>query len=155
MSIFFLDSSALVKRYPSESGSAWTIALTDPLNRHSIVVVEISRVEIAAALAARHRAASGITRVERDRLFGLLVRHNTIEYEVVPVGTSIVDRAMELTQKHRLRGYDAVQLAAALDVQATALATGLSSLTFVTADEDLLVAALAEGLAADNPNRHP
>ncbi|MFN8496914.1 MAG: type II toxin-antitoxin system VapC family toxin [Anaerolineae bacterium] len=66
----------------------------------------------------------------------------------------VVDRAMELTQKHRLRGYDAVQLAAALDVQATVRAAGPFTMTFLTADEDLSAAALAEGLTADNPNHH-
>ena len=155
MSSYFLDSSALVKRYPSEVGSAWTAALTDPLAGNSIVVAEISRVEIAAAFAARSRAPGGITQVERDRLFGLLVRHNTLEYEVIPISTQIVDRAMNLTQKHRLRGYDAVQLAAALDVQAAARAAGLPTLVFLTANEDLLTAAFGEGLAADNPNHHP
>jgi len=47
-----------------------------------------------------------------------------------------------------LRGYDAVQLAAAL---ATAVLPGL---VFVAADDDLLAAAHAEGLAAENHNQH-
>ena len=35
------------------------------------------------------------------------------------------------------------------------LAAGLPVLTFVSADADLLVAARAEGLSAENPNDHP
>lgn len=154
MTAYFFDSSALVKRYLSEPGSSWISALADPAAGNTVVIVEITRVEIAAALASRQRIQGGITQAERDRLFRLLVRHNTIEYEVIPVSTSIVDRAMELTQKHRLRGYDAVQLAAALEVRATARTAGLSEVAFVAADEDLLASALAEGLAVENPNHH-
>ena len=155
MTSFFLDSSALVKRYLTEIGSSWVTALTNPSTANSIVIAEISRVEIAAAFASRQRAPGGITQAERDRLFRLLVRHSTLEYEVIPVSTRIVDRAMLLTQKHRLRGFDAVQLAAALDARAVAVAAGLSGFTFVSADEDLLTAARLEELAGDNPNRHP
>ena len=66
-----------------------------------------------------------------------------------------LDRAMNLTQNHRLRGYDAVQLAAALVVNEQYRAAGLPALTFITADNDLVAAAGAEGLMADNPNLHP
>jgi hypothetical protein len=67
----------------------------------------------------------------------------------------VVEQAVQLTQRHRLRGYDAVQLATALDANATLVAAGLPALTFVAADDDLLAAARAEGLDADNPNLHP
>jgi uncharacterized protein len=57
-----------------------------------------------------------------------------------------------LTQNHKLRGYDAVQLATSLVANGVLITAGLSHLTFVAADDDLVVAARAEGLAAENPN---
>jgi hypothetical protein len=51
--------------------------------------------------------------------------------------------------------YDAVQLATALVANETLAAAGLPSLTFVAADDDLVAAARAEGLDAENPNHHP
>lgn len=60
-----------------------------------------------------------------------------------------------LTQRHRLRGYDAVQLAAALLANQPLIAAGLPALTFIAADEDLIAAARAEGLPAENPNAYP
>jgi len=48
-----------------------------------------------------------------------------------------------------------VQLATALAVNASYLAAGLPALTFVAADDDLIAAAQAEGLAAENPNNPP
>jgi len=150
MSTLFFDSSALVKRYLTEIGSAWVAAQTTPDSNNVIVVAEITRVEVAAALAARHRAAGSITRDERDRLFRLLAQHHTTEYRAVPISITVADHAMNLTQAYRLRGYDAVQLAAALSAAAV-----LPGLVFVAADDDLLAAAHAEGLAAENPNQHP
>ena len=149
MSVLFFDSSALAKRYLTEIGSAWVAAQTDPGSNNVIVVAEITRVEVAAALAARHRASGSITRAERDRLFRLLAQHHVNEYRAVPFSVAVADHAMNLTQAHRLRGYDAVQLAAAL-----AAAIALPGLVFVAADDDLLAAARAEGLAAENPNQY-
>ena len=85
----------------------------------------------------------------------LLSLHCTAEYRLVAANQSILDRAVDLTQRHRLRGYDAVQLATALAVEASLRATGLPGLTFVAADADLVAAARAEGLSADDPNLHP
>ena len=155
MSDFFLDSSALVKRYLTETGSGWVLAFTDPAAGHAISIAELTQVEVAAALAARHRAPGGITRAERDAAVGLLARHCAGEYTLVPASRAILDRAVDLTQRHRLRGYDAVQLATALAVEDSLRAAGLPGLIFVAADVDLVGAAGAEGLGADDPNLHP
>ena len=80
--------------------------------------------------------------------------HCDTEYELIAISRSIIDRAVDLTQKYKLRGYDAVQLATALVANGVLTTAGLSHLTFVAADDDLVVAARAEGLAAENPNLH-
>ena len=147
MSSYFLDSSVLVKRYLTETGSDWVRGLTSP-------EAEITLVEVAAALAARHRAPSGISLSERDNAINLLARHFTTEYQLVPVSRFILDNAVLLTQNHRLRGYDAVQLAAALAANQTLLIAGLPVMTFVAADRDLLSAPRDEGLQIENPNDH-
>jgi predicted nucleic acid-binding protein len=152
---FYLDTSAVVKRYLPETGTAWIRTLTDPINGHTIIVGEITLVEVAAALAARHRAPGGITRQERDDALALFLRHYMNEYEVTAISRPILNHAVNLTQNHRLRGYDAVQLATALAVNAVLTVAGLPMLTFVAADNDLVAAAHAEGLAAENPNYHP
>ncbi len=61
MSDYFLDASALVKRYITEAGSKWVSQLTDPAANNTILIAEITMAEVAAALAAKHRAVSGIT----------------------------------------------------------------------------------------------
>jgi predicted nucleic acid-binding protein len=111
--------------------------------------------EVGAALAVKHRVPGGITLRERDSALSLFLSHCQSEYELISVSRLIVDLAVRLTQDHKLRGYDAVQLASALVTNQTFTAAGLSSLTFIAADSDLLTAAQAEGLSIDNPNLHP
>lgn len=155
MSGYYLDSSALAKRYLSEVGTTWLRALVAPGTSNTIWLAEITEVEVAAALSARYRAPAGITRVERDRTVRLLRRHCIREYRLVALDRSILDEAVALTQRHRLRGYDAVQLATALAVATALRVAALPGPTFVAADADLVAAARAEGLAADDPNLHP
>jgi predicted nucleic acid-binding protein len=155
MSHLYFDASALVKRYLSESGTAWVRTLTRSNANHIVVVAEVTQVEVAAAFAGRHRAPKGISRNERDNAVNLLRMHCITEYQAAPINQSIVERAVDLTQAYRLRGYDAIQLAAALEVNDPLIAAGLPSLTFIAADVDLIVAANYEGLPTDNPNLHP
>ena len=68
---------------------------------------------------------------------------------------SLSIRAIQLTRRRKLRGYAAVHLACALTLNDPLIESGLSPLTFVSADDDLLAAAVAEGLDTDNPHDHP
>ena len=131
------------------------MALIDPRAGNTIFVAELTRVEAAASIAARHRAPSGITLVVRDNAVNLMLRHCASEYRVIPLTSSIVSRAVTLTQNYRLRGYDAIQLATALIASEQLVAAGMSVTILLAADHDLLAAAQAEGLAIEDPNMHP
>jgi len=154
MTTYFLDASALVKRYLHEVGSYWIIGLAVPDSAHTIIIAEITQVEVAAAIAACQRAPRGITLQQRDSAIGLLAKHIDAEYHLVGTTPSILDRAVRLTQAHRLRGYDSIQLATALVTHELLVDAGLSELVFVTADADLIAAAEREGLPSENPLRH-
>jgi hypothetical protein len=154
MADYFFDSSGLAKRYISEIGSVWVETITAPTSGNSIFVANITGVEIVSALARRVRggkllatdALSAISSLERDLV---------AEYLLTDISFAIVTSAMSLANKHALRGYDAVQLAVAVDVNQNNLAFGLPPITFVSADNDLNNAAQAEGLTVENPNSHP
>ena len=81
--------------------------------------------------------------------------HFTTQYQLVLMTPVLVDRAMELAEKHKLRGYDATQLASALIIHAELVASGASELVFISADADLNDVAQAEHLSVQNPNDHP
>lgn len=67
----------------------------------------------------------------------------------------MIAAAMKLARSHALRGYDAVQLASAIEVHQVRVAAGASPVTIISADDPLNAAALAEGLLVENPNNHP
>ncbi len=50
MAIYFLDSSALVKRYIDETGSNWVLGLFDSMLDAEFFVAAITGVEIVAAI---------------------------------------------------------------------------------------------------------
>jgi hypothetical protein len=77
------------------------------------------------------------------------------QYQLVSANEAVVNRAMLLAERRRLRGYDAVQLAAAVELLKAGQSIGLPSNTFVSADIGLNVAAAGEGLTVDNPTSHP
>jgi predicted nucleic acid-binding protein len=62
---------------------------------------------------------------------------------------------MRLAEAHGLRAYDAVQLAAALELNHRWLAFGQGGITLVSADQELNAAAAVEGLPIEDPTLHP
>jgi predicted nucleic acid-binding protein len=155
MSVFYLDSSAVVKRYCPELGSAWVKAMTDVRAGHTIMFSEITLAEVAAAFAAKSRAPQGLSVRWRDLALKRFLTDSADQYQLLGVQREIIDLAVKLTQRQKLRGCDAIHLAAALAGNEELLSQNLSPLTFVAADEDLLKAAEAEGLVAENPNSYP
>jgi len=153
VTVYYADSSALVKRYVNEIDSAWVQAICEPAANHIIALAHIGLAEIAAALGVKYRQ-NVLTTVARDGLLRDLQRDGRDQYWLVDVDQNMVTDARDLTRRQKLRGYDAVHLACALFLEHTLLRQGLPGLILVSADQDLLTAAQAEGLLTDNPNLH-
>lgn len=154
MAVYYLDTSALVKRYVSEAGTAWVTALCAPAAGHTLNSARITCVELIAALFRRVQVASltpADAQVAAARFRGDL----RSQYELVEITESVIDTAMRLAETHALRGYDAVQLAAALELHTVRASFALPPLTFVSADGRLNAVAMAEGLLVEDPNLHP
>lgn len=150
MAGFFCDSSAVVKRYVNETGSNFVDSLADLKHGNVILLARITRVEIAA-IARRLKSGSIATTDAQNALVAF--QHDlTNNYFTVEITSVLLSRAMSLATKHALRGYDAVQLSAALEATDERSANELPPLTLVSADDDLNAAAQAEGLNVENPN---
>jgi uncharacterized protein len=149
VAIYFLDTSAVVKRYVLETGTAWVQALTAPAAGHVHCVARITRPETVSAITRRERgghitpahAAMALTDFDQDF---------TRQYLIVTLSDALIDHAAVLARTHALRGYDAVQLAAALEVWAQIPTTVL-----ISGDGDLNAAAIAEGMPVEDPDAHP
>ena len=148
---YYLDSSALVKRYVAEAGTPWGIDLCAADAGHDLYTVRISGAEIVAALFLRARTGT-LELTDAQAAATQFQSDFRRRYQVVEVTEQLVDLAMTLAERHGLRGYDSVQLAAALVMRAAREALALSAITFVCADDRLNAAAMAEGLSVENPN---
>lgn len=153
MAAYFFDSSALVKRYVNETGTLWVTSLIDPLAGHEIFLARISGVEVLSAIKRRERV--GTTSPQDAQAAISNFRGDfAVFFTVLEIKPLLISEAMSLAERHDLRGYDAVQLAAALEVYRRRTALGLSLSALVSADHALNEAGLAEDLTIDNPNRH-
>jgi predicted nucleic acid-binding protein len=153
MSTYYLDTSALVKLYVAETGSAWLQSITIPETGHLLLTSRITLVEVASAIARRRREGYLSLPDYADALQAL--RYDALtRYSLIEVSTEVSALAMDLVDRHPLRAYDALQLASALLANQALRLTALSPLTFLSADNRLVSAARAEGLIADNPNLH-
>jgi len=153
MGHYYFDSSALVKRYVTETGTIWVNNLCTPASGHTVYIVRITGVEIIAALSRRVRTGTLAMPDAQVAATQFKSDFSTL-YQIVEVTEQLVASAMTLAENHGLRGYDAVQLAAALELQAIRTSLSLSGITIVCADDQLNATALAEGLFVENPNDH-
>ena len=88
-------------------------------------------------------------------ILGHFRRHLKQRYNALELTLSLVTAAMLIARTHGLRAYDAVQLTAALEVNRRRQAMELEAVTLVSADRELNTAAVAEGLAVEDPTTHP
>ena len=131
----------MVKRYALESGSEVVRAF------HAITVSCLVRIEIPAALWAKHRRGELDAR-EAEMLDAefeadyVQATDATLQLTIIKVSDGLLALAGSYPQLHGLRAYDSLQLASA-----TALRESSGeNVRFVTADHALAAAAVDEGL---------
>jgi predicted nucleic acid-binding protein len=153
MSTYFLDTSAIVKRYIIEQGQTWILSLCDPAKGHDLYISQAALVEVVATICRRAREQS-ISIAERDRLISVFRQDSRSSYYIWPVTADLYDAAGDLCRLHRLRAYDAIQLACVLALRQYTLVNQAPAPIFVCADRGLLDIAGVEGLLAENPNNY-
>ncbi len=146
----FVDSSAIVKYYVTEPGSAW---MRERIGQgDAILLSEVTVVEVAAALGMLRRMGRISARYRRG-FWEKFERDCVEKFDLTPVVHDVIYTAAKLCSNHPLRAYDAVQLAAGLALR-TPLAGEDAPFVFISADDALITAAEGEGLAVDNPFWH-
>ncbi len=153
MPVYYLDTSALIKRYVQEKGTIWVTAITDRGAGNDLSTVSLTGPEMIATFFRKARGGT-ITRAQ-----AIIIAHNFAvdwqqQYQALVVSESIINLAMDIAKKHALCGYDSVHLAAALKLHQDRQAMQLSTLTSVSADIEQLQAAQAEGLIVENPHNY-
>ncbi len=136
--ICYLDSSALVKCYIPEDGSYEVKQVLSETDSAGTAWISLAEVVAGLAKAARMDVLSSEDADFAIRLF----RADWPNLRRFQITESLLERAADLARQHGLRGYDAVQLAAASTWQESLE----DRVTLVTFDRQLWQAARKEGL---------
>lgn len=142
MKFYFLDTSALVKRYHSEKG-------TDKIDKifteddRAIVISSISITELVSALN-RKKEDKIISREDLEIALSKFFHDAIKDFLILELDGEHIKSSIMLVLKRNIRTLDSLQLAVAL---------GLKELkvTFVCADKKLVSVAEKEGLQTMNP----
>ena len=139
--ILYVDTSALVKLYVDEAGTPEVVTRVD--EAEALATALITYAEARAALA-RHQREGRISRADLRWAVRELDR-DWSTYNVIGLSDLLVHSAGVLAERHALRGYDAVQLAAVLELRAAG-----GSVEFCAFDTRLNRAARRERLAVSD-----
>lgn len=144
MQYYFLDTSALVKRYHQEIGTDVIDSIFDSEDR-IIVISNISISEFVSAIN-RKKNENEITQDDLDVVLSKFYADVMEELTVIGIGDSHITSSIELVLGHNLKALDSLQLATALELNEL-------DTTFVSADDKLCEAAEKEGLRIVNPGK--
>ena len=146
MASVYLDTSALLKLYIEEEGTARVIALTEEVGGVQVVILDVTLLESRSAIRRREREGD-ISGADADRILKQIEGDASSSFLLQPSTSAVMEEAARLIDRHPLRAYDALQLAGCL-----VASHGVpESLTFVCADARLCEAANLEGLTTLNP----
>lgn len=130
------------------------MGLFAPTLNNEVFVAAITSVEIVAAITRRTRGGS-ISATDAATVCNQFRNDLQTEYQIIEITENIITSGMKLAETYGLRGYDAVQLAAGCAVNALCIANSLPPIVFVSADNDLNLAASSKDLIVENPNKQP
>lgn len=138
--MIYLDASAWVKPYLTESGGDRVRAILD--GSDVVISSVLGPIEATAAIARRHRDLSSAVIEAIDEALS----RDIAEMEILDLDADVASSARALAKGYRLRAADAVHLASALLARAAG-----DQVMMVSSDRELLAAAGACGLAILDP----
>lgn len=143
---YYFDTSALLKLYIQEDGSAGLRQMLDQSEDNRVFILELTLLEARSAIRRRERARE-ITTAAANGFLTQIDQDGKSRYFVERISAQVIAEAHRLIDNHPIRALDALQLAGCILLsQAYHL-----SLIFVCADYDLCAAATAERIATLNP----
>ena len=146
MASFYFDTSAFVKLYIEEEGTAELLDLISEMEDDQLIILDLALLESRSAVRRREREGD-ISRLDAERVLRRIEDDGSSSFLVQPSGSSVNEEAARLLDSHLLRTNDALQLGGCLVVR-----HGVPPpLVFVCADARLCEAAGLEGLDVFNP----
>jgi predicted nucleic acid-binding protein len=148
---FFLDASALAKRYAPEVGTPLMNHLLNSVPQERLYLFNVGMGEVLSLLVRKKNGGqlSAADYAQALVEFGVEVVSSNILHKVV-ADNAVVAVALDLIEAHSINATDAIILRLALDLARQFRAVG-HDLVLVASDQRLLRAAQAEGLETFDP----
>jgi predicted nucleic acid-binding protein len=146
--VFYLDTSALVKRYRTEQGTEIVQQLFDnPSPEDRFFISFFSIIELTSGIL---RLAKGghLSQDTANQILARFRRDVQKLFRLWPLNDDIAVDAVTVVEEHRLRSADAIHLATA---QRVASLASPAQVIMVSSDRELLDAAAVAGLHALDP----
>ena len=148
---FYLDASALAKRYVVEQGTFVVNQLFRRVARDDMMCLTLGTIEVISVFVRKKNASAVPDPVFRQAMTDFRSEViDAINFTKIPATDQVVNAAASLVAKYALNATDAVILRSVLDLVATLHTTG-DALVLVTSDQRLLRAAQAEGVLTFDP----
>ncbi len=108
--IVYLDTSALIKLYVKEEGTALVLKMLKSADL--IATSKVAYVETRTAMARLWR--EGLLKEQTYQLVKESFQQDWNNYLLVELSDTVINMGGEMTEKYKLRGFDAIHLASAL-----------------------------------------
>jgi len=144
---YYMDSSALVKRYHYEIGTEKVDEIIDEMNGEEIFISSVTLIEIIATLRRKVKERK-ITKSRFLKLKSAFLYDVERRYTLIPLDDSLLTDALNIAEKYGTKSLDALQLASALKTKPVH-----PEIIFVSADKQLLKYAEKEGFKILNPEK--
>ncbi|HEX5869241.1 MAG TPA: type II toxin-antitoxin system VapC family toxin [Longimicrobium sp.] len=151
--MYFVDSSALIKAYVTETGTPVVVAVLDGL-RGSVYVSSAVMIETAAAMA-RHWRSNRVRQKVYAKARDTFLEHCRTRYHVVHPPAAVAGATLRMIERYKMRsagGFDLLHIATAEYIQ-TLLPRG--TLSLMCCDEGLRSVAEERGFDVFDPLHDP
>lgn len=150
MSCYFLESTAFAKLFVQEPGTDALIRLMEAVEDNRKLISASTPLEVYAAIRRRERAGA-ISPADASAALDIL-RLEAARMVQEPLNPAVLEAARQLLDRSTLRWPDAVQLGAAIVARDMFQGT---EIIFVSASDQLLEAARADGFNTLDPAKEP
>ncbi len=147
MAIFYLETSALLKRYRTEEGTQVIQDLIEAKHEGESLITSYFTVLEIVSVTTRLLRARTLTKRLYHRMVGDVERDATESIILQPASDAVLSAAIKQSMTYGLRAPDAIHLATALRVNAAID----EPFYFLCADNKLIEACVDSGLTVINP----
>ena len=147
MALYYLDTSALLKRYRTENGTRVLDALFSERTRDELLITSHFTAVEAESVAARALKGRLLTKKAHGVLLSLFADDLENVLIVLPVSTALLSEAATVARNYGLRASDALHMATALRARKASVA----EIVFAVSDKELVEAAARAGFTVLNP----